>query len=186
VTAIEIVFETHSLTVDNERGLATGWRGGELSSRGRALARELGERRRDDGVALVIASDLGRAAETARVAFPSGSPPVRLDWQLREVDYGDLTGSRADALDRARHVDVPYPRGESYVDATRRVRGLLDDLAAERPGDRVLLIGHTATRWALDHLLDGRTLEELVTAPFDWRPGWDYVLRPRARARIEA
>jgi len=29
-------------------------------------------------------------------------------------------------------------------------------------------------RWALDHLLAGRALEELVDAPFDWRPGWRY------------
>jgi hypothetical protein len=39
----------------------------------------------------------------------------------------------------------------------------------------VLVIGHSATRWALDHLLSGRALEELVDAPVDWRPGWYYT-----------
>ena len=63
---VRIVFETHSLTVDNERGIATGWLGGALSARGRALAEELGERRRDDGIDAVFASDLARAVETAR------------------------------------------------------------------------------------------------------------------------
>ena len=29
---VRIVFETHSLTVDNERGVATGWFGGALSA----------------------------------------------------------------------------------------------------------------------------------------------------------
>ena len=49
-------------------------------------------------------------------------------------------------------------------------------------GERILLIGHTATRWALDHLLDGRPLEQVVIAPFDWREGWEYDLDPSPRA----
>jgi len=39
---------------------------------------------------------------------------------------------------------------------------------------RILVIGHSATRWALEHLLAGRALEDLVDAPFDWQPGWRY------------
>jgi hypothetical protein len=39
---IEIVFETHSTTEDNEAGRATGWLPGRLSPRGRAEAAELG------------------------------------------------------------------------------------------------------------------------------------------------
>jgi hypothetical protein len=40
----------------------------------------------------------------------------------------------------------------------------------------VLLIGHVATRWALDHYLAGRPLTELASAEFDWQPGWTYRL----------
>ena len=40
--AIELVFETHSITVDNEEGRATGWWPGRLSDQGRALAARLG------------------------------------------------------------------------------------------------------------------------------------------------
>jgi 2,3-bisphosphoglycerate-dependent phosphoglycerate mutase len=179
MTSVELVFETHSLTTDNERGVATGWHGGTLSERGRALARELGQRRCDDGLALVLSSDLARAVETARIAFPAGSPPVQFDWRLREVDYGMLTGSHPDALARERYVDTPFPGGESYYDAVRRVGRFLAELAAAHSGERVLVIGHTATRWALDHLLDGRDLNSTVAAPFDWREGWEYVLDHR-------
>jgi len=56
---------------------------------------------------------------------------------------------------------------------------LLDELAAERDGERVLLIGHSATRWALDHLANGVPLEELIAAPFDWQEGWVYRLTAR-------
>jgi broad specificity phosphatase PhoE len=53
-----VVFETHSTTVDNEEGRATGRLPGRLPERGRAQARELGRRRLHDGIAAVFTSDL--------------------------------------------------------------------------------------------------------------------------------
>ena len=38
------------------------------------------------------------------------------------------------------------------------------------------MIGHSATRWALDHLLDAKALEEIVDADFAWQEGWEYVV----------
>ncbi len=38
------------------------------------------------------------------------------------------------------------------------------------------MIGHSATRWALEHLLKGVPLEVLVGAPFEWQEGWLYEL----------
>jgi 2,3-bisphosphoglycerate-dependent phosphoglycerate mutase len=95
--ATTIVFETHALSEDNERGVASGWAHSRLSERGQRLAEELGERRRTDGIATVFSSDLHRAVETTAIAFPSGYPPVLLDWRLRECDYGDCNAGPADA-----------------------------------------------------------------------------------------
>jgi alpha-ribazole phosphatase/probable phosphoglycerate mutase len=186
MTGAALVFETHALTTDNERGIATGWLGGVLSRQGRARAAELGARRRHDGIDEVLCSDLARAVETAEIAFGRTSIPVRLDWRLREIDYGDLNGAPVEVVagERLRRVDVPFPGGESYREATARMRELLDELVMERHGRRILLIGHTATRWALDHLLEGAPLEELVVAPFDWREGWEYA--PPAHAAVRA
>jgi hypothetical protein len=83
--AVTIIDETHSRSVDNKRGIASGWLPGELSERGRELA---------------------------------------AGW------------------DRA----------------------------------TVLLISHWADRWALDCLLNGASLEDLIEAPFAWREGWAYTL----------
>jgi broad specificity phosphatase PhoE len=52
--AVAIIFETHSLTTDNEAGIATGWLPGQLSERGRGLAAELGQRYRATGIAAVF------------------------------------------------------------------------------------------------------------------------------------
>ncbi|MEO7910734.1 MAG: histidine phosphatase family protein [Roseiflexaceae bacterium] len=176
--SIQIVFETHSISEDNEHGIATGWRDGRLSERGRFLASELGTRRRNDRIAAVFSSDLGRAVETARIAFAQTPVPILADWRLRECDYGSLNGQPADDLHRDRrcYLDTPYPNGESWRQAIQRVARFLPDLSLRWEDARVLMIGHVATRWALDHLLNGVPLEELIVADFDWREGWEYQL----------
>ena len=177
--AIELVYETHSTTIDNETGIATGWLEGALSERGRVQAAELGRRRRDDGLAAVFTSDLARAIETAEIAFAGSGLPVHQDWRLRECNYGELNGQRAADLDeqeRLRRIDEPFPGGESYRQVVERTTGFLNDLFPDRDGSRVLLIAHSANRWALEHLLLGAPLEEVVGAPFEWQEGWEYTL----------
>ena len=176
--AVAIVFETHSLTTDNEAGLATGWRDGQLSERGRALAAELGRRRRHGDLAAVFSSDLGRAVQTVELAFGGSDIPVRLDARLRECDYGAWSGMPVSWLERerAQRIRRPFPGGESYLQVVGRVAGFLEELACDWEGARVLLVGHSATRWALDHLLAGTALADLVVAPFGWQEGWAYAL----------
>ena len=177
--AIELVYETHSTTIDNETGIATGWLEGTLSDRGRMQAAELGERRRDDGLAAVFTSDLGRAIETAEIAFAESELPVHHDWRLRECNYGELNGAPVAEIDEAGRVpriDEPFAGGESYQQVVERTRKFLNDLLPELDGSRVLLIAHSANRWALQHLLLGAPLEEVVGAPFDWQGGWEYAL----------
>jgi broad specificity phosphatase PhoE len=180
--AIELVYETHSTTIDNETGIATGWLEGRLSETGRKQAAELGERRRDDGLAAVFSSDLGRAIETAEIAFAASGLPVQHDWRLRECNYGELNGMPAADLDqeeRLRRIEEPFPGGESYRQVVERTRDFLNDLFPELDGSRILLIAHSANRWALQQLLLGVSLEEAIGAPFDWRPGWEYALPGR-------
>jgi 2,3-bisphosphoglycerate-dependent phosphoglycerate mutase len=175
---LSLVFETHSTTVDNECGVATGWKPGELSERGRSQAAELGRRRRGDGLSAVFCSDLARAVETARIAFEDTSVPVLLDWRLRECDYGRRSGMPVAELHAGRrdHLDVPYPGGESWREAVQRVGWFLEDLPRRWDGQRVLVIGHVATRWGLDHWLNDKPLEDLGEQDFGWQEGWEYRL----------
>jgi 2,3-bisphosphoglycerate-dependent phosphoglycerate mutase len=185
---IQVVFETHSISEDNELGVASGWNHSKLSPRGRELARELGQRRSHDGIDAVFSSDLRRAAETAEIAFGETAVPILLDWRLRECDYGDLNAGPAagHAGQRTRFLDEPYPAGESWRQAVARVGRFLEDLPARWAGKRVLVIGHVATRWGLEHQLAGVALEELAEAGFTWQEGWEYTLDPAARlARAE-
>ena len=174
----EIVFETHSLTEDNNAGRATGWLAGRLSAGGRAEAAALGERRGTDGLAAVFCSDLGRALETAAIAFEDADLPFLADWRLRECDYGSLNGAPVEDVhaDRSAYLDRPYPGGESWTAATERVGRFLGDLALRWDGARVLVIGHVATRLGLERFILGKDLAELLTSPFVWQEGWEYYL----------
>jgi 2,3-bisphosphoglycerate-dependent phosphoglycerate mutase len=174
--AIEVVFETHSTTVDNEQGRATGWLPGQLSAQGQAQARQLGRRRGDDGITAVFSSDLARAAQTASIAFGQSAVPVLHDWRLRECDYGSRNGMLALELQAGRieHLDRPYPDGESWRQAITRVHRFLTDLPLRWNGCRVLVIGHVATRWGLDHFINGVPLENLAREDFAWQEGWEY------------
>jgi 2,3-bisphosphoglycerate-dependent phosphoglycerate mutase len=174
---VNIVYETHSLTEDNERGHATGWLPGKLSPDGRRFAAELGRRRRTD-VDAVFCSDLGRAVETASIAFAGSDVPVLYDWRLRECDFGELNGAPVADMRAIEHLDVPFPGGESVRQSVLRVSGLLADLPRRWDGHRVLLIGHIATWRALEHYVHGVPVEDLIARPFEWREGWEYRLRP--------
>jgi 2,3-bisphosphoglycerate-dependent phosphoglycerate mutase len=180
---IQVVFETHSISEDNERGAASGWSHSRLSPRGRELARELGQRRRRDGIDAVFSSDLRRAAETAEIAFGQTAVPILLDWRLRECDYGELNGGPAadHGGRRAQFLDRPYPAGESWRQAVARVGRFVDDLPSRWAGKRLLVIGHVATGWGLEHHLARAPLEDLVAAGFTWQEGWEYTLEPATR-----
>ena len=174
--AVDLVFETHSISDDNERGVATGWFDGALSEEGRRLAAGLGERRR--GVDVVFVSDLGRAVETAEIAFGSTDIPVHADARLRECNYGELNGMPVAQLDeeRSQRIDVPYPGGESYRDCVDRVRSFLADMVRDCAGQQVLVIGHNATWAALEHLINERPLESLFASRMAWQEGWSYTI----------
>lgn len=175
---VEIVYETHSISVHNEAGVASGWLPGELSERGLALAAGLGERRRDDGLDAVFSSDLRRAVQTARVAFEGSGIPLFQDRRLRECHYGEFDGMPVSLLEtrRARHIDEPWPGGQSYRAVVEQMNDFLAEVAVEWDGRKVLLISHSANRWALQHLLHGVPLADLVDQPFAWRPGWTFHL----------
>jgi len=168
--SVEIIFEFHSTSLDNEAGVASGWSDPPLSAGGRALASELGERRQVEQIDAVFCSDLRRAVETAEIAFPG--IPVHPDPRLREYDYGTMTGAPVEQIhaERPCRLDTPFPEGESLRNVAERVRGFLDDLARHWDGKRVVLVGHGATKLELDHLLGGLSLEDAASRTFTRKP----------------
>ena len=174
---VELVFETHATTVDNENGIASGHHDAELSELGLRQARELGARYADDHFHVVFCSDLQRSYVTAELAFGSRFPIVR-DARLRECDYGDLTRRQRREVDaeRPHRITEPFPNGESYQQTAERMRRFLADLLRRHDGARVMIVGHRATHDALEHWIAGVPLRTAVTSRWTWQPGWTYQL----------
>jgi broad specificity phosphatase PhoE len=175
-----LVFETHTTSLDNEVGLASGWFDVNLSQAGERQASSLGTRYAEGLVQFVFCSDLWRSWRTAELAFGDRAPIVR-DLRLREIDYGQFTRKPVEMVDARRmaHLNDPFPEGESYAQVVDRVRAFLDELDAADEGRLLLVVGHRATFYALEHVLRGRPLAEVVSAPWAWQPGWTYELPPR-------
>jgi alpha-ribazole phosphatase/probable phosphoglycerate mutase len=153
--AVQLIYESHWRTIDNERGIATWWLPGELSATGRDFTAELGRRWQDRELAAVYSSDLRRALQTAEIAFADRNVPVISDMRLRECNYGALNGMPVARLEAepAKHIDTPFPEGQSYRQVVDHMRSFLNDVAPRHQNQTILLIAHSANRWARKCLL---------------------------------
>lgn len=178
---VKIFFETHSTSLDNEKHLASGWNDVKLSSLGIKQAEDLGKRRKNEQFEAIFCSDLQRSYQTAEIAFGKKFPIVK-DKRLRECNYGDLTQHPSAEVDpqKVNHIIEPFPNGESYQGCSKRMKSFLDDLGQKYHGRdiSVLIIGHRATQYGLEHWIKGIPMDKVIPAPWSWQPGWEYQLRP--------
>ncbi len=174
---IIIIFEAHGTSFDNENHLSSGHFDVALSALGEKQAKGLGRRYEHETFDAIFCSDLQRSYKTAEIAFGDKFPIIK-DKRLRECDYGDLTQHPSSEVDPAKveHISIPFPNGESYEDTSKRMKDFLEDLKKNYDGKKVMIIGHRATQYGLEYWINGKSLKELVAAPFKWQPGWTYQL----------
>jgi broad specificity phosphatase PhoE len=63
------------------------------------------------------------------------------------------------------------------------VAAWLDDVVRDYARQTVLVVGHRATFYALEHLINAVPLRDAVLAPWQWQPGWLYLLTSRLERR---
>jgi broad specificity phosphatase PhoE len=181
---VYITYFVHGTTTDNEKGVASGWADPELSELGKKQCTELKEIIKGKKFDVVFCSDLKRSVESAKLMF-GNSVKIIQDKRLREINYGDLT--RADSKIiyslTIKHIDEPFPNGESYKNVETRVRSFLKDLAKKYSGKKVAIISHRAPQLSLDVVIKGKTWEQAIKEDWrskklkEWKPGWDYRLK---------
>lgn len=171
-----IIFEAHGTTFDNEAHLSSGHNDVELSPLGIQQSKEMGERYKNDHFDVIFCSDLQRAYKSAEIGFGDKWPIIQ-DARLRECNYGDYTQHPSEEVDiqKPLRITEPFPNGESYLQTTNRMKSFLEDLLKDYKDKRVMIIGHRATQYGLDNLINGVSLEELTTSKFKWQPGWTYT-----------
>lgn len=173
---ITILFESHSTTIDNEAKRASGWNDIDLSELGLKQTVELLDRSRDRKLDAIFSSDLQRAYKTAIPTAEALKIPIYADRRLRECHYGELTQADKHIVDgqKQKRIDTPFPDGESYMQCMHRMKEFLDWLKANFDGKTVMVIGHRATQYGLEHHISGKSVVACVTEPWSWQPGWIY------------
>ncbi|HWD01745.1 MAG TPA: histidine phosphatase family protein [Amycolatopsis sp.] len=152
-----------------------------LDELGGRQARAVGEWLAGDPPDLVVASPYRRALDTARIALDAAKERgvevaggLRVDERVRDRELGvlDLLTSHGvaerwpDELRRKQRLGKFYyrpPGGESWADVVLRVRSLLAELSAETPGQRVLLVAHEMTVFALRYVLEAVPEPDLLS-----------------------
>jgi uncharacterized phosphatase len=127
-----------------------------LNSTGRAEAAETGIRLRDRNWDVVVTSPLLRAEETARIIAGElglGRPSILP--ALTERHHGEIEGLTFIERQMRFPDGVPVPGLESRQDVLKRVLPALEQVAAEYPGQDVLVVSHggvigTLIRYATD------------------------------------
>lgn len=174
---VTIIFESHGTTTDNEKHIASGWADVELSELGIQQSKEMGQRYVNDYFDAIFCSDLQRSYKSAEIAFNDRFPTIK-DARLKECNYGDYTQHQSEKVDKEKpkRIKTPFPNGESYEQATERIRSFLWDLLKNYDNKRVMIIGHRATQYGLENLINKIPLEQVIPAPWKWQPGWEYKL----------
>jgi len=177
----------HAESTWNARGLWQGQADPPLSDAGRKHAADCAARVRQFAPALVVASDLRRAQETARLVC--GELALRIDARWREWDVGEWSGRpRAEIRERwpelyravrAGEPDVTPPGGESRAAFSARVSTAAAELVASHPGQRVLVVTH---RGVIVSLVPDSHPAHLEIHPLQWASGSGVERKERAEA----
>jgi broad specificity phosphatase PhoE len=146
--ALRIYLARHGQTDWNAEGRLQGSTDTTLNETGREQARALAARLRGIELDAIYSSELSRSRETAEIVA-GGRPFVSLAG-LNEQAVGVFEGQlvrevRDDFLRRYSDPDDSLDGGESETEHRARVTRALDEILAEHPQGRILIIGHGGT-----------------------------------------
>lgn len=160
-----LVLSRHGQTVWHRENRYAGTSDIDLTATGSQQAIHLAQWARAHHPDVVVSSPVRRALETATPSAAAiGAQPVVVEG-LREVHFGLAEGHTLDELadqdpamvDRFRSdpVNNPFPGADPPAQAAERGGEALRRVAADHPGQTVLVVAHnTLLRLALCHLLD--------------------------------
>ncbi len=176
----------HGQSDQHLRDVTGGWTDTRLTGLGRMQAHRVAQRLGrllGPRPAKVVASDLSRAAEFARIIAAECNLEARYYEELRELNNGDAINlSRAQAklieqpiVDPA-HDWVPYSNAESWRMMTERIYGFLE-LLNPLVADTAILVTHGNTGVAIIQWWLGLEVPVVPAISFELDPGSITVLK---------
>ena len=147
----------HGETVDNARQLMQGQTQGELNEVGVGQAKQLRDKLADRHLDAIVASDLKRSVDTARILAEPHGLNVETTELLRERDWGSFTGRFIPDLK-----DEVWPDNiESLEDLQVRAGRFLNYIKTRYGGKIVLAVGHGIVNKAIQAVHYGKQMREV-------------------------
>ena len=147
----------HGETVDNVNMIMQGQTQGQLTENGICQAQEVRDRMALEDFAAIIASDLRRSVDTARIIAEPHHLEVVQTPLLRERDWGGFTGRY-----------IPELKGEVWPDDIETLENLLSRagefitfVKTTYPGKKVLAVGHGIVNKAIQAVYYGKQMSEV-------------------------
>jgi probable phosphoglycerate mutase len=135
----------HGSTEWNKLGKMQGQLDTELTDEGRAQARLLGLRMKNETWTGILSSDLSRARETAEIISAiSGIPIQGFDARLRERSFGQVEGTtQQERIERWgmnwKQIDLG---GESDQQVMARWFDFAEEMTGKKSGEKLLIVSH--------------------------------------------
>ena len=147
----------HGETVDNVNQIMQGQTQGQLTENGIRQAQEVRDQLASENFSAVIASDLKRSVDTARIIAEPHCLDVVQTVLLRERDWGGFTGRY-----------IPELKGEVWPDDIETLENLLSRagefiayVKKTYPGKKVLAVGHGIVNKAIQAVYYGKQMSEV-------------------------
>ena len=150
----------HGETVDNANQIMQGQTQGQLNENGIKQAREFSEEWKNKPLDVVIASDLKRSVDTAKIIAEPHHLEVLSTPLLRERDWGSFTGRY-----------IPDLKGETWPDDIETLENLLSRagefiayVKRTFPGKKVLAVGHGIINKAIQSVYYQKSMSDIQSS----------------------
>ncbi len=147
----------HGETVDNANQIMQGQTQGQLNENGIKQAQQFSDEWKDKPIDVIIASDLKRSIDTARIIAEPHNLEVITTPLLRERDWGGFTGRF-----------IPDLKGEVWPDDIETLESLLSRagefiayVKQTFPGKKVLAVGHGIINKAIQSVYYQKPMNEI-------------------------
>jgi broad specificity phosphatase PhoE len=131
----------------------------ELGQKGREQAEKIALSLRKQRVDALYSSPLKRAVDTAKAIAQACGLEVKVAYELREIDAGELEGLSQEELKmryeefwkewRESDPSFPLPGGESLEGLQRRAWGEIERIMERHPKETVAVVGHLLANLAI-------------------------------------
>jgi alpha-ribazole phosphatase len=174
---MRLLLVRHAEAEESARGRCYGSLDVGLSARGRSQCAAVAQAFASEHVVAVVASPRVRAVETAdSIAKPHGLH-VRIEPDLRELDFGELEGRTYDEIAASlpelyaawmtTPTEVRFPGGESYADLHARSDAAVSALRRAHDGQTVVAVTHGGVVRAVLHSVLGFPPERIFRLAVD-------------------